>query len=456
MNKHNIPVNALYLIKGLLDNGYSAYLVGGCVRDLFMGNIPNDYDICTNALPNEIIDIISKLGCKYIDTGIKYGTVVAMIHGEQYEITTYRLDGLYTDSRHPEDVDFTTSIEDDLARRDFTINAIAYNPYTDDIIDIYDGIQDIQDKKIRAVGDADKRFKEDALRILRGLRFAIKYKFDIEIDTLDAMKSNVQLIDNISKERITNELYKILTCGKDISYWFNRCDYIITQIIPEIKNCVNFNQNNKYHHQDVYNHSLSVVDNCKTTKFEIKLAALLHDLGKPDCYTVDSDGHGHFYGHPERSYEIAQEVMRNDLRLSNSQSELVLDFIRYHDIVPGNTKKSAKKLLNRFGIDFMTDWFCLKQADIDDHINITKNKYDLELMKILIAEVIDEGNCFTLKNLAINGNDVMNHLKIKQGKEIGMILNELLQEVIDDVTKNNKDDLLKRIDILGKKYTHSN
>ena len=442
-----IPQGALYVITQLKNSGYEAYLVGGCVRDLLLEETPHDFDICTNAEPAKVIDVLTKNKCKYHTVGIEFGTVTALCDDGEYEITTYRTDGEYTDNRRPDSVNYTSSIEVDLSRRDFTINAMAYDPLENRLVDIFDGYKGLVSCKLVAVGDADKRFKEDALRILRALRFAIRYDLTIDASTYKAMKDNVELLDNISKERITAELEKMLTSGKSIVYWFNECNWLIGKIIPELKQCFNFNQNNKYHKHDVYEHILNVVDNCKTNKFEIKLAALLHDIGKPKAYVVGEDGWGHFYGHPEDSYEISKEVLNKRLRLTVEQSNRVLNLVRYHDITIANTKASVKRALNKHGIEMIKDWFILKQADMDDHIYPDKKwKYTVDIIKIkeLIQVILDEQSCFSLKDLNINGKDIMSILGIKPGKQVGEILHTLLEEVIDEKINNEHEELTKR------------
>lgn len=441
-----IPISALNIIKIIQSYGYEAYFVGGCVRDLLLDKTPNDWDICTNAKPDEIISILKSNKYRYHTVGIEFGTVTAICKDDEYEITTYREDGDYTDNRRPDAVNFVLNIDGDLSRRDFTINAMAYDPVNNKVIDKYNGYRHLKEGKLVAVGDADKRFKEDALRILRALRFAIKYNLEIDEDTDNAMKDNYMLLYNISYERITAELEKILTCGEPVWEYFMRYDYIIGQVIPELRPCFGFDQNNKYHLHDVYEHILYVVDGCKTTKFEIKLAALLHDIGKPASYVEDAEGWGHFYGHPEVSYEISQEVLKNRLRLTREQSERVLTLVKYHDITIANTKASVKRALNKHGEDWLKDWFILKQADMDDHIYPKKVSWymDIQELKNKMQQILDENACFTVKDLAINGKDLMNNLGLKPGKQIGLILNTLLNEVIDEKINNSYTELIER------------
>lgn len=442
-----IPSDAIRVIETLNNSGYEVYLVGGCVRDMLMGVEPHDWDICTNAKPEETKRVMKEHKIYTFDSGIKHGTITAVINGENYEVTTYRSEADYSDGRHPDKVEFITDIHEDLKRRDFTINAMAYNPLTDELIDDFNGHLDLQNGIIRAVGNASERFDEDSLRILRALRFAIKYQFDIDEYTSLSMHRQRGLLVNISKERITDEVRKMLTSGKLVKVHFMEYKDIIGTIIPEIIPCFNFNQNNKYHKHDVYEHILYVVDNCNTTKFEIKMAALLHDIGKPKAYIEDMEGWGHFYGHPQISYEMSQGILRDDFRVSTEQLERTLELIQYHDMEVASTKASVKRALNKHGVDFMYDWFILKQADMDDHIYPNKNCHyiiDISGIEARIQQILDEQSCFSLKDLAIGGKDIMTKLGVKPGKHIGIILNTLLEEVIDEKISNESDVLLNK------------
>lgn len=442
-----IPSDAIRVIETLNNSGYEAYLVGGCVRDMLMGVEPHDWDICTNATPDETKRVMKEHKIYTFDSGIKHGTITAVINGENYEVTTYRSEADYSDGRHPDKVEFITDIHEDLKRRDFTINAMAYNPLTGELIDDFNGHLDLKNGIIRAVGNASERFDEDSLRILRALRFAIKYQFNIDEYTSLSMHRQHGLLVNISKERITDEVRKMLTSGKPVKVHFMEYKDIIGTIIPEIIPCFNFNQNNKYHKHDVYEHILYVVDNCNTTKFEIKMAALLHDIGKPKAYIEDMEGWGHFYEHPQISYEMSQSILRNDFRVSTEQLERTLELILYHDMEVASTKASVKRALNKHGVDFMYDWFIFKQADMDDHIYPNKNcNYiiDISGIEARIQQILDEQSCFSLKDLAIGGKDIMTKLGVKPGKHIGIILNTLLEEVIDEKISNESDVLLNK------------
>lgn len=442
----NFPQSGLQCLQDLHNAGFEAYFVGGCVRDLIMGLIPHDFDICTNATPEQVMTVLEFCNKKFIETGLKHGTLTAVYGDDFYEITTYRSDGEYKNHRSPESVTFEASIDADLARRDFTINAMAYDPISDDFIDLYGGKSDIENKVIRAVGAPSKRFDEDGLRILRALRFAIRYEFAIEEKTAEAMLSLKRLLSCISKERITAELEKMLTCGKPIAPLFTQFADVVGEIIPELRSCFGFNQNNKYHRHNVYEHMLAVVDLCKSNKFEIKLAALLHDIGKPRAYVVGDDGWGHFYGHPEICYEMAVEFLPKRLRLSADQERLVLELIRYHDMNIALTPKSVRRALSNHGEAFMRDWLILKQADMDDHIYpVANSKYisSVAPIKNIMEEILASAACFSLKDLAVGGKDIMEHFSLTPSPKIGEILKALLSAVIDEEVENEKSALLK-------------
>lgn len=434
------------LLNDLHDAGYEAYFVGGCIRDLLMEKTPHDFDICTNAVPEEVMAVLQQKHKRCIETGLKHGTITAIYGDDIYEVTTYRTDGEYKNHRSPEFVVFENNIEADLSRRDFTINAMAYDPLHDDFIDVFGGELDIQKKVIRAVGEPQKRFDEDGLRILRALRFAVRYEFAIDQATADAMIRQKRLLKCISKERITAELEKMLTCGKPIAPLFTQFADVIGEIFPEMRVCFGFNQNNKYHKHNVYEHMLAVVDACKANKFEIKLAALLHDIGKPRAYVVGEDGWGHFYGHPEICYQMALEFLPKRLRLSAEQEKRVLELIRYHDMSIPATHKAVKKALCKHGEDYMRDWFVLKQADMDDHIYPKQSeKYpsSVQPIALLMEEIIQEQACFSIKDLDVNGRDIMEHFAISPSPKVGEVLNALLSSVIEEEVKNEKEELLK-------------
>lgn len=449
-----IPKKVVEIIKILNSNDKSAYLVGGCVRDMIIGDTPHDWDICTEATPTEVKHIMTKHKIATFESGIEFGTITAIIDNEQFEITTYRKETQYTDNRRPEKVEFIRDINEDLKRRDFSINAMAFNPLTKELIDNFNGIEDIKTKTLRCVGDASERIEEDALRILRALRFAIKYGYSIDDDTVEAINKNCKLLNNISKERITQELEKILTCNKPVKNIFMQFSNVVETIIPEIKTCIGFDQKSKYHTHTVYEHMLYVVDYCNTTDFSIKLSALLHDIGKPVAFFIDDNGQGHFHGHPKISKDIAVDLLKKDFRLDAKTYDEVLILIENHDILVASTKASVKRALNKFGKELLDKYLILKQADIDDHINLEGKKSITQCAEVkeLEQEILQEAECFNIKDLNINGLDIMKVTGCKPGKVVGAILSQLLQEVIDDKLVNNKEELENRVLELYKEY----
>lgn len=440
-----IPDN-VKLIHSILRHGnYECYLVGGCVRDFLLGENPHDYDLCTNALPETIVEVLKRNNISVTTVGFDYGTIVAHFENEEYEITTYRKETGYSDKRHPDKVEYGSSIIEDLKRRDFTMNAMAYNLDSKEIVDPYQGLFDLKNKTIKMVGNPVERIDEDPVRILRALRFAIKYHFQIEDRTKKAILNNKNLLDFVSKERITQEMEKMLTCGQPIERIFMEFPTVIFQIVPELEPCYKFEQKSKYHRHDVYEHLLNVVDLCETNSFEIKLAALLHDIGKPHVFIVDNDGRGHFYGHADVSYDISKAALTKDFRITARQYSFILQLIKEHDHEMPITRRTIRKFANEFEEDFIESWLVLKKADVQDHIYLKteklalKDKYDLMLKEY--NNFLEEETRTTLKDLSVNGKDIMG-LGVSEGKEIGIVLHSLLDMVLNDDVCNNKDDLL--------------
>ena len=446
------------IIGELNEHGYEAYLVGGCVRDAILNKVPKDWDITTNATPDEVIKIFSPK-YKVLEVGKKYGTVAVVIDSNQYEITTYRVDGEYSDNRKPNNVEYTSDIVEDLKRRDFTMNAIAINPNPPlKIIDPFNGIDDIYNRTIRCVGNANERFEEDALRILRALRFSAKYGFDIESDTAIALTNNRYLLKNISAERINAELCKILmsdNCGNKV---LRKYSSVIRQIIPEIGEMIDFPQNNPHHLYDVWEHTLHCMDYEVMRKLLyspdiiVRLAVLLHDIGKPYCYSEDENKIGHFYGHAKISAEIAEDILTR-LKFSNDIKDKVVELIINHDIQFLATKSNIKRTLNRLGEEQLRRLLSLREFDIwgQNRTNEswqTKNLKILSMYKILDF-IIKENECFKLKDLDINGKDLI-ELGIPQGRQIGEILNALLIMVIDGEIENKKEKLIEVAKLLIK------
>lgn len=430
--KITCPDRIVKAIDLLEKSGYSAYAVGGCVRDSVMGREPNDWDMTSSATPDEIQRTFS--GFRTVPTGIKHGTVTVIIDGKPIEITTMRVDGEYSDNRHPETVRFTKRIEDDLGRRDFTVNAMAYNPKSG-IVDPYGGMNDIENRIIRCVGDADTRFNEDALRILRAVRFASTLGFDIEKNTSDSVLANRRLLENISKERIRVELIKLL-CGTDVEKILLGYKELIFEIIPELAPTDGFLQHTPFHIYDVWTHTVKVVANIEPES-DFRVAALLHDIEKPSMFKIDSDGIGHFKGHPQKGAETAEKILRR-LRFSNAEIHRITTIIRLHDERPDGDIHHLARLCSVYGIDRADDTLKLIIADAHGKNSLVLDK---EIGSVRTAQrQIDflrkSHACLSTAELNINGNDIM-ALGIDR-TQIRDTLQFLLENVIDEKIENKK------------------
>ncbi len=417
--------------------GYEAYVVGGCVRDAIMGNKINDFDITTSATPEQMQVVFKDE--KIFETGIKHGTITFVYNHEGIEITTYRIDGKYEDNRHPKSVQFTKSLENDLKRRDFTMNAIVYNE-NEGFIDMFSGISDIKSKTIRAIGNPTLRFKEDALRILRAIRFSSTLGFIIEPQTKKAMLECKKLLHNISAERIAVEINKLLL-GKNVKNAILDNYEILAEIIPEIGKMHGFEQKNPWHIYDVLTHTAVVVDSTPPV-LHLRLSALLHDTGKAHTFTVDSNGIGHFYGHGEKSTEIATQYL-NKYKYDNATKDKVIKLVKIHDLRIEEDKLFIKKQLNRLGVE---RFFDLIDLQIADNLGQNPKKTRMEhfkRVKGIANEILNENECLSLKSLAINGSDLIKDGHTA-GKNLGIILDTLLNEVIEEKIPNEREALLKR------------
>ena len=432
-----IPDEVQYMIDILEKNGYEAYAVGGCVRDAILGAEPKDWDICTPALPEQIMGFFE--GQRIIETGLSHGTITLVLNNKPFEITTYRRDGVYSDNRRPDTVEFVNDLKEDLSRRDFTINAMAYSPKKG-VVDFFGGIQDIENQTVRCVGDADKRFQEDALRIMRALRFASVLDFTIEGHTSAAIYRNKHLLQNIAVERIANELNKLIV-GDNAGNILLNYTCVIGAVIPEIKEMVGFEQKSPYHHLDVWNHTAASVTKAPAD-VPLRLTMLLHDIAKPGCYS-EADGIGHFYGHSKVSSDMAKEILLR-LRYDNSTIETVTELILYHDANIHPERKHIKRWLNRIGEERFRQLIEIKRADA----MAKSEKYRQAKMEVLndiltvLDEIIEQNQCFSLKDLAVNGRDLI-AAGVPEGVTIGRILNRLMDMVIDEQVENNKEKLLE-------------
>lgn len=433
LRRINIPKGGQDVMCLLEINGFEAYIVGGCVRDSLLGLKPHDWDICTSATPNEVLQLFAERNIKTIETGLKHGTVTVVMDDGAYEVTTFRIDGVYSDGRHPDSVTFTPNLHKDLARRDFTINAMAYNDYRR-LVDPFGGEKDLERREISCVGRPEDRFREDPLRILRALRFSSTYGFGIETDTAFAISYLRGYLYGVSAERIQSELCRLLM-GKNVLQVLLEYSDVMATIIPELAPCIGFNQNNPYHQYTIYDHIAHAVANYTGDDLSVKVALLLHDIGKPQCYTENERG-GHFYGHGVPSHDLTEDVV-NRLRFDNKTKEEVLTLVLYHDAVIEPTPKVVRRWLNKIGEKQFRQLLHVRMADIKAHTEGTQEsriERCIALGKIL-DEVIAQEQCFSMKDLAINGNDVMS-LGIPSGVVVGAILRHILDMVINGDLQN--------------------
>ncbi len=441
--KINIPENAKKVINQLNNSAFEAYAVGGCVRNAMMGIEPHDWDICTSAKPDEMERVFKDYETH--DFGLKHGTLTVMSGGEAFEVTTYRIDGAYSDNRHPEQVTFTDDLTLDLSRRDFTCNAMAYND-KDGVIDPFGGAEDIKKGILRCVGDPDKRFNEDALRILRGLRFASTCGFDIEKSTAQSIHKNAALLNNIAYERIRSELTGLLR-GEAVCKILTEFRDVIAVFIPEIKLTFDFPQHTKHHVYDVWQHIVHSIDSVEQNDI-LRMTMLLHDLGKPQACTTDKNGCNHFKGHQQISAELAEKILKR-LRFPNEFSETCLKLILWHDERCSGSKKQIKRLLNNIGEENTRLLFKVQRADTaaqSEYLRAEKFA-SIDLAERQTEEILAENQCFNLKSLEVNGSDIK-ALGVKEGRAIGELLNKLLDDVIEERVPNEKGALLR----LAQKY----
>lgn len=436
----NTPKEVKLIIDTFYKNNFEAFMVGGCVRDILLGNLPKDFDITTSAKPEITISLFDKT----IPTGLKHGTVTVLINNEPYEVTTYRTEGKYIDNRRPSSVDFVTDIKEDLSRRDFTINALAYNEKVG-LIDYFNGTDDIKSKIIRCVGNADKRFKEDALRMLRAVRFSCQLNFDIEENTYTAIKSNYKLIKNISSERIRDELCKILISenpSKGVEIL--RDTKLLEIILPEINALYNFSPKCTNHNRNIFAHTLKVIDNTENDLL-LRLSALFHDVGKLNTLTPLINGT--FYGFPGHCLEgsIMVKKILSRLRFDNNTIKVISKLIEHHLVLNATvmpSKYEVKILLNEMGVNNINLLFSLQRADINSLDNPKVFLEKVRYTENLVNEIINNNEPLTIKDLNITGGDLISNLNLKPGKILGDVLNHLLNIVLENPDLNSKEKLL--------------
>lgn len=434
-----IPSKVEFIIKKLEEHGYEAYAVGGCVRDSILGRKPNDWDITTSALPLQVKELFHRT----IDTGLQHGTVTVMLEKEGFEVTTYRVDGEYEDGRHPKEVTFTASLEEDLKRRDFTINAMAYHP-SRGIVDLFGGVQDLENHIIRCVGNPIERFTEDALRILRAVRFSAQLGFEIEEETTKALQLLAENLKFVSAERIQVEMIKLLVSPHP-DYLRKAYDAGITKVFfPEWDICMETEQNTPHHGRNVGEHTLLTLQNIRADKV-LRLTMLLHDIGKPVMKTTDENGRDHFKGHPEAGAKMAVEIMRR-WKLDNDTIHKVSHLVKWHGYRPPAEIKAVRRAVNKIGKDFFEWYLEVQMAD-----TLSKSTYKLEEKKERLRgvtkcyhEILEKEQCVCLKDLAVTGKDLI-AAGMQPGKEIGETLERLLEEVLENPEMNKKEILLSKI-----------
>ena len=433
-----IPPGAARILRVLEEHGYEAFVVGGCVRDSLLGRNPNDWDITTSALPLQVKALFRRT----IDTGLKHGTVTILMDGEPFEVTTYRVDGEYLDGRHPSEVTFTASLQEDLQRRDFTINAMAYSEKKG-LQDLFGGLPDLEKGLIRAVGDPAKRFGEDALRIMRAVRFAAQLGYEVEADTVQAMKELAPTLSKISAERIAAELEKLLVSPHPEKLKMAYECGITAVILPEFDRCMETAQNNPHHKYSVGEHTIVSIGNARPDRI-LRYTMLMHDMGKPSCKTTDEHGIDHFYGHQEVSAQMANDILRR-LKSDNETRRSVSKLVRYHDLTCGLTGKSVRKAISLIGEDLFPLYLEVKDADTRAQSDFRfQEKMDyLEEVRLLYRKILEEGDCLSLKDLAVNGKDLI-AAGMKPGREIGEVLGAMYRDVIDDPEHNNKEYLMEK------------
>lgn len=436
----NIPPQVNRAIEILNRRGHSAFVVGGAVRDILMGAPAHDWDIATSSPPEETLEAFSDF--RTIETGLKHGTVTVIIDGMNLEITTFRIERGYSDNRHPDSVYFSRRIDDDLSRRDFTVNAIAYSPQTG-FTDPFGGRKDIEQGIIRCVGNADKRFGEDALRILRALRFSSTLGFEIADDTAESIHKNFALLEHISAERIFSEMSKLL-CGKNAGKILREFDDVIFFIMPELAPMKNCAQNHERHIYDVWNHTAAAVESVSPVP-ELRFAMLLHDSGKPQCKTTDENGTDHFYSHGKVSRGIAFDILTR-LKSSVRFRDKVCALVEFHDFVPDKiSKKTYKKYIPELGLDTVKELFEIRKADISAQNPkfLAEGLLSNEAGEKIIAEIEESEACLKLTDLAIGGRELA-ALGFEPSPEMGRVLNTLLDEVMEEKLENTKDSLINR------------
>ena len=439
--KIKVPQEVVKIASILKEGGFRSYLVGGAVRDQLLGHIATDYDLCTDALPEDVISLFRKV----IPTGIKHGTVTVLMKGQGYELTTFRIDGKYSDGRRPDAISFTGDLTEDLKRRDFTINSIAYDVLEKKIYDPNGGQEDLKKGIIRAIGVPEERFREDGLRSIRACRFASQLEFSIEEHTLAGIGHCLFNIPDLSKERIYEELVKIMKTRRPSKaiYLFQKTG-ILSLILPELSECAGVSQKGM-HDYDVFEHLLYSCDAAVPGDIDLRFAALFHDLGKPEVKQIGKDGIATFYNHEKVSVKIADKIM-DRYRFPNVRRKKILHLIDNHmfHYTKDWTDAAVRRFIRKVEVEHLEDLYNLRMADINGMTreSAPEDYYGLAELKLRIADILEQENAFTIKDLAVNGRDLMMELDMKGGPKIGQVLEFLLEAVLDDPSQNNRDQLL--------------
>ncbi len=442
MKQIDLPAAAEEILRTIWQAGYEAYIVGGCVRDACMGRIPSDWDITTSAGPEEV----KKLFRRTLDTGIKHGTVTVMVGSEGFEVTTYRIDGEYLDGRHPKEVTFTASLEEDLKRRDFTINAMAYNPECG-LVDLFGGQEDLEKKVIRCVGDPKERFSEDALRMMRAARFAAQLGFSIDEGTRQAMKELAPTLEKVSAERIQAELVKLLTSDHPAEFGTLYETGLTAVFLPEFDACMETPQNSPHHCYTVGGHILKGMEGVRADKV-LRLAMLLHDVGKAVTRTTDENGRDHFRGHARVSEEMARKILHR-LKFDNATIDAVCRLVRYHDweIHSAETEYYLRLALYQIGKDAFPDIFEVNRADVLAQSDLGRDEKlaKIDRLEKLYHSVLEQGQCVSVGELALSGKELI-ELGVKPGPAMGQILKNMLEAVLEEPSRNTKEYLTSHLE----------
>ena len=432
-----LPDKVKYIIDRIEAAGYEAYAVGGCIRDSVIGRVPDDWDITSSASPWQVKALFKRT----IDTGIRHGTVTVMLEKEGFEVTTYRIDGEYEDGRRPKEVTFTSSLEEDLKRRDFTVNAMAYNSQKG-LVDLFGGAEDIQKGVIRCVGNPEERFQEDALRMMRAVRFSAQLGYSIETGTAAAVRKMAGNLQKISAERIRTELVKLLVSPhpEDMRVCYETG--ITKTVLPEFDQCMETVQNNPHHCYTVGEHILHSMRQVRGEK-TLRLAMLLHDMGKPQTKTTDEKGVDHFHGHAQVSAKLAKGILRR-LKFDNDTIDVVERLVFFHDYEIPPTPRGVRHAIYKTGEDIFPLLIEVKRADVAGQSNYQREEKEEKLKEVeeIYREVQKKQNCVSLRTLAVTGKDLI-QAGMKPGKEMGEVLHKLLEAVLEDPEKNTREELMK-------------